>query len=67
MPVFQGVVAHMPNPVPTGQQVETYFNQNYQTLSPSPAYPWFQSRMNAAAYQETPAPTFASVLASVKK
>jgi hypothetical protein len=63
-PVFQGVVDHAPSPVPPGQSVEEYFNANYETLGPSPAYPWFMSRMNVAAFEEKPVPTFAAALAS---
>ncbi len=67
MPVFQGIVDHAPSPVPAGQSVEEYFDKNYETLGPSPAYPWFMSRMNVSAYQERPAPTFVMVLAATKK
>src|ERR1700727_1709218 len=65
MPIFQNVLANAPNPVPAGEDVETYFNKHYEELGPSPAYPWFQSRMNVAAYEEEPAPTFAQTLLSV--
>jgi hypothetical protein len=65
MPIFQNVLDHSPNPVPAGEDVEAYFNKHYQELGPSPAYPWFQSRMNVAAYEEKPAPTFAQTLLSV--
>jgi hypothetical protein len=67
IPVFQGVVDHMPSPVPAGQSVETYFNTNYQTLGPSPAYPWFMSRMNVAAAEQSPAPSFAKVIGEAGK
>ncbi|SEG59333.1 hypothetical protein SAMN05421819_3658 [Bryocella elongata] len=66
MPVFHVVLDHMPSPVPDGQEVEAYFNANYQTLGPSPAYPWFQSRMVVTAFEETPAPTFAMTLGQTK-
>ena len=56
MPIFQSVVDHAPNPVPVGEDVEAYFNKHYQELGPSPAYPWFQSRMNIAAYEESQRP-----------
>ena len=62
MPLFRSVLDHSPNPVPAGEDVEAYFNKHYQELGPSPAYPWFQSRMNVAAYEEKPAPTFAQAL-----
>ena len=62
MPIFQSVLANAPNPVPAGEKVEAYFDKHYQELGPSPAYPWFQSRMNVAAYEEKPAPTFAQSL-----
>ena len=65
MPIFQNVLANAPNPVPAGEDVETYFNKHYEELGPSPAYPWFQSRMNVAAYEEKPTPTFAQTLLSV--
>ena len=61
-PIFQSVVDHAPNPVPVGEDVEAYFNKHYQELGPSPAYPWFQSRMNIAAYEEKPVPTFGQSL-----
>lgn len=67
LPLFQGTLDHSPNPVPAGQSVEGYFNKNYETLGPSPAYPWFMSRMNVAAYEEKPTPTLAAALASMKK
>ena len=65
MPIFRSVLDHAPNPVPAGEDVEAYFNKHYQELGPSPAYPWFQSRMNVAAYEEKPAPTLAQSLLDV--
>ena len=65
MPIFRSVLDHAPNPVPAGEDVEAYFNKHYQDLGPSPAYPWFQSRMNVAAYEEKPAPTLAQSLLDV--
>jgi hypothetical protein len=59
---FEMVVAHAPNPVPAGHEVETYFDAHYETLGPSPAYPWFQSRMSLVAFDEKPEPTFAQAL-----
>ncbi len=64
--IFGGVLQHAPNPVPAGQDVETYFNANYEKLGPSPAYPWFQSRMCVTALDERPAPTFAQAIAETK-
>ncbi len=63
-PVFQAVVEHAPNPVPPGQSVENYFDANYEKLGPSPVYPWFMSRMNLAAFDEEPSPTFIAALKS---
>lgn len=65
MPICQSVLAHSSNPVPAGEDVEAYFNKHYEELGPSPAYPWFQSRMNVTAYEEKPAPTFAQTLLSL--
>jgi hypothetical protein len=52
--------------VPEGQDVETYFDANYQKLGPSPAYPWFQSRMCVTAIDERPEPSFAQALEATK-
>ena len=65
MPIFRGVLDHTPSPVPAGQDVEAYFDKHYEELGPSPAYPWFQSRMNVAAYDEKPSPTFIQALLSL--
>jgi len=63
---FEMVLSHAPNPVPAGQTVEAYFNANYETLGPSPAYPWFQSRMCVTVIDERPMPTFAQALKETK-
>jgi len=63
---FEMVLSRSPNPVPAGQEVEAYFDANYETLGPSPAYPWFQSRMSIVAFDEKPEPTFAQVLEETK-
>ena len=65
MPIFRGVPNHSPNPVPVGEDVEAYFNKHYQELGPGPAYPWFQSRMNVAAFDEKPSPTLVQALLSL--
>jgi len=62
IPLCRTVLANAPNPVPPGEDVEPYFDKHYQELGPSPAYPWFQSRMNTTAYDEKPALTFAESL-----
>jgi hypothetical protein len=59
---FQMVLDHAPNPMPAGEVVETYFDANYQTLGPSPAYPWFQSKMCVTVIDEQPELTFKQVL-----
>jgi hypothetical protein len=59
---FQMVLDHAPNPMPEGQDVETYFDANYETLGPSPAYPWFQSTMCVTVIDEKPVLSFAEVL-----
>jgi hypothetical protein len=59
---FQSVLDHAPNPVPDGQEVEPYFDANYQKLGPSPVYPWFQSRMCVTVIDERPMPTFVEAL-----
>jgi hypothetical protein len=63
---FQMVLDHAPNPVPEGQDVETYFDANYQKLGPSPVYPWFQSRMCVTVMDERPEPTWAQALRVTK-
>jgi hypothetical protein len=59
---FEMVLSHAPNPVPAGQDVQMYFNAKYETLGPSPAYPWFQSKMCVTVMDERPMPSFARVL-----
>jgi hypothetical protein len=63
---FQMVLDHAPNPVPEGQDVETYFDANYQKLGPSPVYPWFQSRMCVTVIDERPEPTWVQALRETK-
>ncbi len=67
MGLFNGLLEHQPSPVPAGQRVEDYFNSNYEQLGPTPLYPWFQARMSVSVADEKPVPTFAMVLATVKK
>jgi hypothetical protein len=59
--VTQGVLDHVPNPVPAGENYESYFNKNYETIPP-PIRPWFASHMVQTAMAEKPAPTFAQTL-----
>src|SRR5580698_2489964 len=40
--VFQGMVDHVPSPVPAGQEKEAYLNTNYQNLPGGQAYSWYQ-------------------------
>ncbi len=65
--IAQSVIDHVPNPVPAGQAVAPYFNANYETLGPSPAYPWFQARMIVDCGKETPKPSLAQALVLGKK
>lgn len=67
MGLFNGILEHQPSPVPAGQNVEDYFNANYEQLGPTPLYPWFQAKMSVTVETEKPVPTFAVVLAAVKK
>ena len=64
--IFSGVLQHAPNPVPAGQDPETYLNKNYEKLGPSSAYPWFQSHMCVSALNEKPAATFTQAIAQTK-
>ena len=63
---FEQVMAHAPNPVPAGQDVEAYFNANYEKLGPTPAYIWFASKMCLDMLDEKPVPTFKQVLTETK-
>ena len=65
--LFHQVLDTMPSPVPAEESVEGYFNKNYEQLGPSPVYPWFQSKMNAMLWEETPAPGLKQVLAETTK
>ncbi len=67
MPIFQQVVTMMPDPTPPGQEMIPYFNAHYQQLGPTPAYRWYQSRMNVAADDQRPIPTFPQILTAIKQ
>jgi hypothetical protein len=56
--VFNGVVAHSPNPVPAGLNKEKYLNDNYQKLPGGAAYSWYQSIMIVEVSKEKPFETF---------
>ena len=60
--LFEGLLKAFPNPVPEGQNVEAYFDANYEKVGPTAAYIWFQARMCVAAFNEMPSPTFARAL-----
>jgi hypothetical protein len=60
------VVEHEPNPVPAGQDLIPYFDKNYETLGPTPAYPWFQAKMIVSSFEESPSPSLAAVLGEQK-
>ncbi len=66
MRLFHQVLDHTPSPVPAGESVETFFDKNYETLGPSPSYPWFQSQMNVTLEGEMPVPSLKKVLAETK-
>ncbi len=44
-----------------------YFNANYQKLGPTPAYRWYQSKMNVAADDQRPMPTFKQILTAIQQ
>jgi hypothetical protein len=60
--VFEGILKRHPNPVGDAQNIEAYFDANYEKLGPTPAYIWFQARMCVAALDEQPLPSFAQAL-----
>jgi hypothetical protein len=59
---FEALLKRSPSPVAEGQDLETYFDSNYEKLGPTPAYIWFQARMCITAFDEKPEPTFAQAL-----
>lgn len=60
--VFEGLLSRSPSPVGEAQDIEAYFDANYEKLGPTRAYIWFQARMCMAAFAEKPVPTFAQTL-----
>jgi hypothetical protein len=64
--VFNGILHNFPNPVPEGAEVESFFNDHYQELGPTPGYLWFQSRMCLTALDEKPLPSFKRALAETR-
>ncbi len=66
IPIFHQVVTIFPDPTPPGQEMIPYFNANYEKLGPTPAYRWYQSKMNVAADDQRPIPTFPQVLSAIQ-
>jgi len=64
---FQGLVDHMPSPVPAGQPKEKYLNDNYQKLPGGAAYSWYQSVMIIEVNKEKPLETFKQAVALAGK
>ncbi len=60
--IAQNLIDHTPSPVPAGQGVQDYFNQNYGHMDPS-VRPWFGAQLYLAAYNETPPPSLFQALA----
>jgi hypothetical protein len=60
--IAQGLIDHVPTPVPEGQSVQEYFNRNYEKIAPS-IKPWFGAQLYLAAYREAPQPSLAEALA----
>lgn len=65
--VFRTILQKWPNPVPNGQAVAAYFNENYEKLGPTPAYIWFQARMCVDTFAKSPLPRFSAALAQVAR
>ncbi|WP_461453226.1 hypothetical protein [Mucilaginibacter sp.] len=65
--VFQGVVDHVPSPVPAGFAKEKYLDDNYQKLPGGNAYTWYQSIMIVEVSKEKPFETFKQAIALAGK
>lgn len=52
------IIATIQSPLPEGQNMEAYFNDNYENLGPRPAYIWFQYNMVLGVQAERPLPSF---------
>ena len=50
------------SPVPPGQDMRTYFDENYDTLGPTPGYIWYQYSMVQEVQKEQPLPSFKQAL-----
>ena len=57
------VIRTLQSPMPEGQAKETYFNDNYEKLGPTPGYIWFQYTMVLSVQAERPLPSFKQTLA----
>jgi hypothetical protein len=57
------VIRTIQSPLPEGQIKETYFNDNYERLGPTPGYIWFQYTMVLSVQRERPLPSFTQTLA----
>lgn len=56
--IFQHYHDKNPDPVPTGQTLQAYFNDHFEAISKGPTYTWFQAEMIVTAYKEQPICTF---------
>lgn len=55
---FEDVQNYETSPVPQGQEVEEYFNVNYDKIANTPANTWFQSQMILELYNRPTIPSF---------
>jgi hypothetical protein len=56
------VISNIESPIAESQAKETYFNENYEKLGPTPAYIWFQYKMVLSVQAERPLPSFKQTL-----
>jgi hypothetical protein len=57
------VIPTLPSPLREGEVKETYFNNHYERLGPTPGYIWFQYSMVLSVQGERPLPSFIQALA----
>jgi hypothetical protein len=65
---FRRIRGHLPDPVPSDQNAQQYFNANYSQLgSNAGVYGWYQLGLVISAFDERPSPTFVEILRQISE
>ena len=60
--IFGAILKKWPNPIPPGQDAQSFLNANIDVLVPTRDYIWFQAQMCLTAFSQKPIPSFNKAL-----